>query len=65
MEIRFSQTACGEHFIQTTDADGTKAEVCIAVNELSIDQMRELINGLGNILSSVSAAMFKYGEGGR
>ncbi len=54
-EIRFSQTACGEHFIRV----GEK-EVSFNVNDLSAEQVGDVINGLANIMGSLSAAMHRF-----
>ena len=55
--IRFSQTMSGKHVIE----NGT-GKVEIDLHDLTMEQARELINGLGNILTSLSACLWRAAE---
>ncbi|HPC65307.1 MAG TPA: hypothetical protein P5175_06320 [Anaerohalosphaeraceae bacterium] len=55
--LQFSQTLGGKHFIENHTG-----KVEIDLNALTMEQTRELINGLGNILTSLSACLWRAAE---
>jgi hypothetical protein len=59
-QIEFMQNCGGEHSIRVNDQ-----KVEIDLNKLDIADVRTLINGLANILSSLSACMYKFQEEAR
>jgi hypothetical protein len=63
--VKFSQDTCGGVYIAVT-TPGDKTHVTIRdqtnfnINGLDVEGLRELVNGLANILSSVSARMYEF-----
>lgn len=51
---KFSQTTGGEYFIK--DLEGN--EVTINVNELTVANLREVLNGLGNLMVGISSVLW-------
>jgi len=52
--ISFTQTTCGEHFIR--DMEGN--EIKLDVNKLDCADIQHLLNGLANIFTSLSSALW-------
>lgn len=63
--ISFSQDTCGGHRIRVSDLAAstgkplTEKILDFNINGLDVEGLREVINGLANILSSVSARMYQ------
>lgn len=62
--VRFSQDTCGGQFIKvTTPKTGSRKEdtqqVSFNINGLDVEGLRELVNGLSNMLGSVAARMYQ------
>ena len=51
-KIKFSQTTSGEHFIR--DSKGN--EVAIDTHGMTMEDIRSLLNGLGNLMADIAAA---------
>ena len=51
-KIQFSQTTHGEHFIR--DAKGNEIE--IDTKKMTMDDIRSLLNGLGNLMTSLASS---------
>jgi hypothetical protein len=62
--VRFTRDTCGGHFISVTTPKclyRVKAQerVSFNINDLDVEGLRELINGLSNMLGSVAARMYQ------
>lgn len=57
--IEFSEDDSGTHYIKVTD-DTRYDKISIDLNKLNINDIIALMNGLGNILTSLSAVMYKF-----
>ena len=55
--LQFSQTMNGVHFIENQTG-----KIQIDLNALTLEETRMLINGLGNILSGLSACMWRAAQ---
>jgi len=58
--IQFSQSTLGVHHISNINGVKIIDEVEIDVNKLDIADIRTVINGLANIMSSLSTVMYKF-----
>lgn len=54
-KLRFAQTMSGEHFITQG-----KTEISFNVNKLTKEELREILNGISNVLSGLSGALYNY-----
>ncbi len=56
-KLHFSQTVSGVHFIENETG-----KIQIDLNALTMEEARMLTNGLGNILTSLSACLWRAAE---
>jgi len=61
----FTQDGGGKHFIKVKYAKAHTEMITLDFAEMSASDTREVINGLGNMLSSVACYMYKLEEAER
>lgn len=63
MKVKFTQSTSGQYFIAVGDDDGNwKNEIEIDVNRITMDDAREMINGIGNMMQGLSAALWRAAD---